>query len=137
MSRHGSKGLLLIAIATLLGCQSTMWGPMAVIDEEADTVAASLGGAGELRITDECITLLRDDEADEITLVWRDSQVSWDDSGKRIEFNDRLSGESVELHDGSRIEVGGAGESSSPWIAEPDTSCPSEAFVVHSVTQLD
>ncbi len=112
------------------------WGPLAVAREDADAINAALGGEGPLRIGDSCVTLLREETGDEITLVWRDGQTTWDPDGSII-FEDGLTNRTLVLEDGARIGVGGAGSTSSPLVAEPDPSCPDDSFVVHTVDVLE
>jgi hypothetical protein len=112
------------------------WGPLAVIREDAEVIHAALGGEGRLRIGEHCVTLEATDPAREITLVWRGSQTEWDPLGS-IHFEDRLADTVLELADGVDISIGGAGASRSPWVAEPDPSCPRDRFVVHTVDVRD
>jgi hypothetical protein len=112
------------------------WGPLAVIREDSEVISAALGGEGELRISESCVTLAAIDPDREITLVWRDSQTSWNPAGF-ILFDDGLANAVLKLSDRLRIEVGGASSPASPWIAEPDPSCPNQLFVAHSIDVLD
>jgi len=144
VSIRGTAGLALAALLGAASCQTADpsprptsvdvrdWGPLAVIDEEAELFAAALGGTGRLRIGERCVTLVPTDGRPETTIIWRDSQASWDPAG-RIVFEDVLLGRTLELRDGSRIEIGGAGSVRSPWLAPPHESCPSDRFVVHSL----
>jgi hypothetical protein len=116
---------------------------MAVIDEDASVVLASGGFPGTLRIGDRCVTLVLDEVDREITLIWRNSQASWDANTRQILFGPGL----VRLTDGDRIAPGGAGiaEPGDPdqgapqprWLSTPDPSCPVELFAVHAVRRLD
>jgi hypothetical protein len=130
------RSSLLAALVALSACSPQTWGPLAVIDEDSQVIAAALGGAGTLQIGQQCVTLTRSDVDRKMTLVWRNSQTSWNATDGRIRFDDVLSGKSLNLADGDEIEVGGAGQSSSPWIARPNTSCPSDYFFVHTVRRL-
>jgi hypothetical protein len=136
----------ILMVVAIVGCGPTSWGPLAVIDEDADLVLASGGFPGRLRIGDRCVSIQLEEVPRELTLVWRDSQVTWDATARRIEFVDTRAGE-IGLRDGDRIAPGGAGladpddpDQGAPqpmWIVRPDPSCPSEMFVVHSVRLLD
>jgi hypothetical protein len=131
----------ILTVVAIAGCGSTSWGPLAVIDEDANVVMASGGFPGRLRIGDRCVWIALDEVVRELTLVWRDSQVTWDATARQIRFGQ------IRLGDGERIAPGGAGlaEPGDPdqgapqptWIVRPDPSCPSEMFVVHSVRLLD
>jgi hypothetical protein len=149
---------LLIGVAFVVGCagsapdplgriggQAGLWGPLAVTDEDDRMVLAARGGAGPLRIGQLCVTLLVEEVNREITLVWRDSQASWDPVARQIHFEDAKAGQ-LRLADGDRIEVGGAGiaepgaaDQGAPqptWLSAPDGSCPAELFAVHSVVLI-
>jgi hypothetical protein len=108
------------------------WGPLAVIDEEAQAISASWGGVGPLTIGDECVTHTRVDSGKTVTLVWRDSQTTWQPPG-RILFDDPLAGATRDLSDGVVVDIGGTGAVRAPWIVRPARGCPREVFVVHSL----
>jgi len=110
----------------------TDWGPLAVIDEGAETIASASGGDGVLRIGQRCTTLVLSDGR-ELALVWRNSQTQWVPPD-RIVFDDIVSGRRLELVDGDRVEVGGKEIVAAPWISSPQAECPSERFVVHTLT---
>ncbi len=120
---------------------STDYGPLAVIDD-SDTAPEgghdALGGTGELDITDRCVRLKADDDR-RLVLVWRASEVRWDDG--RIVFTG--SDGEVRLADGDTLTVGGSsleyeGEAETrpdrDWAQEPDADCDGELWSVHSLT---
>jgi hypothetical protein len=117
-----------LVLAAACGGGDDDWGPLAVIDEPSDEAEDALGGNGVLTITEECVILDGD-----TTLVWRDSQTTWDAERGRILFTQ--SGIELPLSDGVHIAVGGVDTTRdrSDWIAEPDDSCPPALWNVHTV----
>ena len=109
------------------------WGPLAVL--RLDPTGSDLAAAeGQLSISDECVVL------DGMTLVWADSQTTWDDARNLVVFSDPNARVDVELTAGDRIRIGG-GEVGDPpafpWVAAPDPSCPPAWFAVGFIVSVN
>ncbi len=125
---------------------SSTWGPLAVIDEDSFATMQAHGGAGTLIFRDDCVSIRDEESLSQITLVWRNSQVTWDERSRTIIFDDPTQGR-LRLREGDRVRIGGRGiprplsaeaTGSGPrWIVLPGPTCPSEAFAVHEVHGLD
>ena len=73
------------------------------------------------------MTLLKPDGP--ATLVWRDSETSWDAAKREIVFS--RGNEDIRLSTGDHISLGASQLPSSPeWVREPHDSCPKEILVV-------
>jgi hypothetical protein len=143
MFRSQCPGLRITALVgivltlAVVGCEGRQWGPLAVIHEGADLVLDSRGGTGPVAIGPECVSLTTQDDV--ITLVWRDSQTSWDSNLNQIVFRN-VTGEPVRVSNGETIDVGGVfAVRGQPvpmeltWISPPAPDCEGDLFVVHTV----
>lgn len=123
------------------------WGPLAVL-AGGPTGAESLGGAGRLSITDDCVELRTDRKIGSLLLAWTATMVQWDSERRTIMFVD-LDGKKVQLRHGDYITVGGrqgpvnrsnpppqlqsSGGFSQAWIVEPAAACATYLWTVNSV----
>ena len=122
-----------------------VWGPLAVIDDDAVQDLDAGTSPGRLIIGPDCVTL-RVSKDTRLTLIWRDAETTWDPLLGQILFDDREEG-LITLSDGDRIRLGGAsllppdspdqGAAQPTWIVPPDASCPQERWVVHQVDILE
>ena len=112
------------------------WGPLAVFDQPA--IAFDFAAHhGILRISENCVTAGHPAAGGDSTLVWRNSQASWDPVSRQIVFWDIINdGRVLRLSDGDSVSFGG-GEVQDPaalsWLAEPDAACPARLFAVSSI----
>ena len=112
------------------------WGPLAVVPPQdgADTARTE----GTLRITDACVFLVT--RGGPVLLVWPADRTTWNTQARTIAFAN-FDGRTVTFGDGTRVVVGGSGDSNSdsgttteawlartPWVARPAPSCPSESW---------
>lgn len=112
------------------------WGPLAVVapSDGADTAR----NEGILRITESCVVLVAHGE--QTLLVWPADRTSWRAEASEVEFLN-FDGSLVSVGDGTRVEIGGSGESfeesglsveawlaRTPWVARPASSCQSDAY---------
>ena len=112
-------------------------GPLAVIEGVGG--ADALGGTGQIDIGRSCVTMTRSN-GDMLLLVWKSSQVSWDEEQREIVLlgsNDMVP---PRIKDGDVITIGGASlQDDQPvarelsWLATPDPSCAGEQWSVSSV----
>lgn len=126
------------------GQETDEWGPLAVFEtDDPHGSSWTARSAGTLVISDRCATLSRpqtdvqgnrlDDAA--ILLVWPSAKTAWDAQEREIVFQDPLEGE-IRLEDGDVFEAGGGGigldelDSNVDWLAEPHSSCPTDAIFV-------
>jgi hypothetical protein len=132
-------GLLSAACGT--GDPEARFGPAGVVsgDSGNDMEAAV---EGTLSITSECVLL--EAVAQEILLVFRDAQVSWDAEALEFQFEGEKG--TVTLADGAEVTFGGGGSSTSEdgastadyvaqreWANRPDEDCWRDVrFEVHS-----
>ncbi len=108
------------------------WGHLAVVPPQdgADTARTE----GTLRVTDTCVLL--DRPGGPVLLVWPADRTSWNPGARTIAFSN-FDGTPVSAGDGSRVVLGGSGDSKdesgttteawlarTPWVARPADSCP-------------
>jgi hypothetical protein len=111
---------------------------------------------GVLRITSGCVMLERSNDETWL-LVWGSDQTRWDEDAEEIVFENSIPGrETVRVHDGQFVELGGSGEPFSEqapgpeavpwdewvtrldWVAEPARSCAATGYwSVGAIAPLD
>jgi hypothetical protein len=111
---------------------------------------------GVLRITSRCVILERS-SGETWLLIWGVNQARWDQDAEEIVFESSIPGrETVRVHDGQFIELGGSGELFSEqapgpeavpwhewfarfdWVAEPDRACGATGYwSVGGIVPLD
>ena len=75
---------------------------------------------GVLRITSGCVMLERSN-GETWLLVWGSDQTSWDEEAEEIVFNSSIPGrETVRVHDGQFVELGGSGEFFAEQAPDPE-----------------
>lgn len=136
-------GLLSAACGT--GPPEARFGPAGVVSgQRGDDMEAAIRGT--LSITSECVLL--ETAGQEILLVFREGQVSWDAEALELQFEGEKG--TVTLADGAGATFGGGGSSASEdgastadyvaqreWVNRPDERCWRDArFEVHSAEVL-
>lgn len=115
-------------------------GPLAVVDYGDGGASQTLGGTGELSISDECVTVIRDNGS-KVLPVWLNVSIEWVASSATIRFT-QPDGTVLDLNDGDTVTLGGEvlfGDepvrdgSDIPWIQEPGPGCEGEPFIVSEV----
>jgi hypothetical protein len=132
-------GLLSAACGT--GDPEARFGPAGVVSgQSGNDMEAAVGGT--LSITPECVLL--ETSGQEILLVFREGQVSWDAEALELQFEGEKR--TVTLADGAEVTFGGGGSSASEdgtstadyvaqreWVSRPDEGCWRDVrFEVHS-----
>ncbi len=122
------------------GAQGDNFGPMAIIRMEPPAIRyQALGGTGPVEIGDTCVTLTRAN-GDKLLLVWRETDVLWDEGSRTITFAARPD-EPLVIADGDEVTVGGRAlihEDGSPveveWIVTPNAGCTGTPWDVSSTS---
>lgn len=103
------------------------WGPLAVVDGQFRGGTDKGNPPGTLQILEECVVY------EGATLVWRDSQVSWDPAEREISFS-YVSRRDIVLADGDVVGIETSViEWHAQWYAEPAESCPRKRILVNQV----
>ena len=108
------------------------WGPLAVLPPQDGADTARMEGT--LRITGACTFL--SGRGEPMLLMWPANRTAWDGETRTITFTN-LDGSRVRVTDGSKVVLGGGGDSSAesgvptegwleamPWVARPADGCP-------------
>ena len=112
-----------------------MWGPLAVVPPQGGMDLAR--AEGTLRITDLCVFL--ETTSGEVLLLWPADRTAWNARDKTIGYRNP-DGSHIDVADGTRIAVGGGGDSDeesgltteawlahTQWVARPAATCPLES----------
>ena len=130
-------GLLLFACAQDSASSNTAgaeWGPLSVL-RGGPTGEESLI-EGKVQVSTRCVTITGGDAP--VLLVWPEDGTTWNAGSRTITYDD--GHRVVELSDGDEFAVSGGGGNivengvnvsgwvGNGWVAEPDDSCPSDAW---------
>lgn len=140
-ARHLTVFAFLVLVGT--ACESAPeddLGPLAVVDFGGGGASLAAGGTGEVRISDDCVSVVLDN-GQTVLPVWHQGDAEWDEDDRSIHFGPE--GDAVVIHAGDRVALGGESledddpslRGDIPWVKEPAEGCAGERFLVDQVVQ--